>query len=61
MRQSAKAAVVDARLQFPHRGMKAAGIGDAEHDAGARHRIERAGGAVAVERERLLHKDVLAR
>ena len=40
--------------------MKAARIGDPEHDPGPRHGIERPRRALPVQGERLFHKDVLA-
>ena len=61
MRDGAEPATLDARLQFTHAGVETARIGDPEHDPGARHRIQRAGGALAVQGERLFHEDGLAR
>src|SRR5437879_4865402 len=61
MRDGTEPAIVDSRLQLAHARMEAARIGDAEHDPSARHRVERAGGAGAVEGERLLHEDMLPR
>ena len=60
MGREPEAAIVDSRLQLDHRRVKAPGIGDAQRDPGARHRIERPFGAFDVEGERLFHEDVLA-
>ena len=60
MRDRAEPSVVDAALQLPHVRMKAARIGDPEHDPGPRHGVERPRRASPVEGERLFHEDVLA-
>jgi hypothetical protein len=61
MAQEAEPPVGDARLQFGDRRMKAARIGDGEHDPRPRRRVERVLGAGNIERERLFHEDGLAR
>ena len=56
----AEPAILEARLELDHRRMEAPGIGDREHYAGPRRRVERRFGALHVERKRLFDKDVLA-